>query len=382
MRSFLYLLFLSVVLSSCVDKKQQANEQLILGNWVKVKIIKLPKPKDGAIWVELPPDFYTLGFTFYPNHMADNKIGYYKADRVTFLGTTSKFKITNDSIAIFGPDSNKWHTHKLITLNKDTLKFDLDGRETTFKHYTTRQYPVWKFDKIVLSTSGCFGTCPISSTMVNLDGTVVFMGQLNTAKKGILSGKIPPEKRQTLEDNFAKTNLDSLENKYIAHWTDDQTITTTFVKNGAIFKTVVDYGRRAPYLFTWAYIPMQNLYQTIPLKPIQNKEFNPYYDLIRNSYLKKGILRIDLARSELFLLFDYIRNGVVSKNSFKPRFELHTDNYLIDSAYHIKTDYDVPTDGRYYKFTLHGKPVTIDIGFNFYDVNEKIWVWRKATEND
>jgi hypothetical protein len=29
---------------------------------------------------------------------------------------------------------------------------------------------------------------------------------------------------------------------------------------------------------------------------------------------------------------------------------------------------------------VNGKSITIDIGFNFYDVNAKNWIWRKVDE--
>jgi hypothetical protein len=44
--------------------------------------------------------------------------------------------------------------------------------------------------------------------------------------------------------------------------------------------------------------------------------------------------------------------------------------------------HDINTDGRYYTFISNGKHTTIDIGFNFYDVNIKNWDWRKIEEYD
>jgi hypothetical protein len=85
---------------------------------------------------------------------------------------------------------------------------------------------------------------------------------------------------------------------------------------------------------------------------------------------------LDLRQSETFLLFDYLRNGRISNNKFKTRFKLHTDYDPINPLY------DIDTDGRFYTFVVKGKPVTIDIGFNFYDVNAKNWVWGKADKYD
>lgn len=363
------------LLSSCTNK-HLSNDQLILGDWVKVKTIKKYKSKDSLLRLLELPDFYTPGYTFYPNHIVDNKIGYYKNDLITFLGNTSKFNITNNTLSIFRPDSNKWCTFKLILLNKDTLKLNLNGNETTFKHYSVINNPQPQFDQIVLSKSPCMGICPITNTIINSDGNVLFCVEPYVdIDRRYFTGKISKKHFLELEGNFNKIDFDSLKSSYISSWTDDETTTITFLKNGKIFKSVLDYGRRAPYLFTWAYVALQNLHQTIPLKNIKYPAFLPQFDVFGGGELWEGNLLVDLKQSELFLLFSYFKSGKISKAKFKPRFVLKS--YNSDG-----NRYDLNTDGRYYTFMVKGKPLTIDIGFNFYDVNEKIWVWRKATEYD
>jgi hypothetical protein len=379
MNRLISILSLCLLFSSCTNSQRQLdNEKNILGDWVKVR--KTHKYNPNSVPVEVPelPDFYAPGFTFYPDHTFDNKLGYFKDGyhRTVYLGTNSKFKISGDSLALFWPDSSKWYHYKLVKLTVDSLQFDFEGAITTFKHFLIKKNQTPQFDKIVIATSGCFGSCIVSNTIINSDGVVIFKGQYNAQNKGLFTGKVSKEKFQQLQDNFRKTNFDSLENSYRSGWTDDQTITTTFVKDGKIYKSVSDYGRRAPYLFTWAYIPLEYLYQTIPLNDNKYTGPIPGFDSVSHSYLKKNGMDMILKKSETFLLFDYLRTGKISSNNFKPRFKLHIDYDLITSLY------DVDTDGRYYKFIVNGKPVTIDIGFNFYDVNTKNWVWRKAGEYD
>ncbi len=234
----------------------------------------------------------------------------------------------------------------------------------------------FQFDKIILSTSSCMMECPMSNIILNADGTVIFKGQGAITKKGLFTGKVAPKYLETLQSQFEKINFDSLKNKYESPVTDLQTVSVTFIKNGKIYKTVNDYGRTAPAFLKSSYASLENLYQNIPLKKIPDPAFIPSFEGITNSKIKKEGKVLDLTQSETFLLFNYLRNGRISHSKFKTRFKLHTNYDAINPLY------DIDTDGRYFTFNVNGKPLTIDIGFNFYDVNAKNWVWRKADEYD
>jgi hypothetical protein len=377
MNRLLLLLIIFLLVSSCSKKQKQLdNERLILGDWVSV---------DSKDYMLQPPFFLIPGYTFYTNHICDNKSGYFKNNRTSFygqgkslaplyLGSLSKFKIITDSLMIFNLESGKWNGSKIIQLSADSLKLEIAGRVSIYKHLLPVKYKSAQFDKIILSSSDCFGPCPITNTIINSDGTIIFKGVAFTSEKRLFTGIIPQEEYQRLQDNFCKANIDSLNTKYEAEWTDDQTITTTFVKNGKIYKTVYDYGRKAPYLFEWAYAPLMYLYQVNSLKKALYPEFMSE-SFVTDSKLRKGDSIMELKQSESFLLFDYLRKGKVYTGNFKPKFKLH--KYLDHSLF-----YDIKTDGRFYTFLVKGKPVTVDIGFNFYDANAKNWQWRKADKYD
>ncbi|MDN3580256.1 DUF6438 domain-containing protein [Mucilaginibacter flavus] len=369
------VLSITLFFYSCKQGKlQSANEKNILGDWVKVRN---PELKNKNSIVSEFPDFERAGFSFFTNGTCNNKTGYLKrTDSTTiYLGNHSKYRISADSLYILNPDNSKWESYKLLKLTPDTLQFYLRDRLATFKHYKLNTYKSINFDKIILSTSGCYGSCPIMSIILNNDGTVLFRGLGHTGKKGDYVGKITKEEFQQLQNNFFKTNIDSLKNFYRAGWTDDETISTTFVKNGKIYKTVDDYGRQAPYQFTWAYIPLRYLYQHIKLKPNPTPVFFARFNEVRGSSFRKDGSMAPHTESETFLLFDYLRNGKQVNCQFNNRFKLHIE--LSSFPY-----YDIDTDGRYYTFIQNGKPVTIDIGFNFYDINAKNREWRKITEYD
>ncbi len=211
--------------------------------------------------------------------------------------------------------------------------------------------------------------------MIDTNGSVIFKGQGEITKRGLFTGSISKITYRSLAKSFSEINFDALKSTYTTLLSDQQTVTTTFVKDGKIQKTIYDYGRIAPLAFKRAYASLESLYKHIPLKKISNPQLIPEFDGIVDSHLTKDGMTLDLRQSETFLLFDYLRNGKISKDSFQPRFKLHT--YFEKNSLN-----DIATDGRYYTFIIKGKPTTIDIGFNFYDVNAKNWVWRKKTEHD
>ena len=386
MKSSRCLLFILLTITSCTNEKRLANERLILGNWVDVRLIHYGMNQFSGFAL-----YNAQGFTFYPNHTFDNKEGHYRNERknhydnygepdgpLTYLGTLSGYKITDDdSLRLFDPGNKHWDNYKIVKLVIDTLKIATKTDTATYVHYKLPKNITPEFDKIVLSNSGCFGHCPISNIMINNDGTLLYRGKRYTSKNGLYTSVISITRYRQLQDNFRKINFDSLQNKYNAGATDLPTTTITFVKNGKIFKSIEDYGQVAPYPFKWSYPPLENLYQAVSLKKINFPEFSGDTTNVIEDNFRKGNMIADLKQSESFLLFDYLRNGKVANTHFNKRFTIR----VFQNQY-SKTYYNLNTDGRYYTFMVKGKPLTIDIGFNFYDVNEKIWVWRKATEYD
>jgi hypothetical protein len=371
----IYLLSLCLFACSCKQRaSQSANEKNILGDWVQVRN---PVPLNKRDLVLELFDFSRSGFSFYANHTFDNRRGYIKrTDSASlFLGTLSKYDIKADTLKLLNLDSNKWENYKIVKLTRDSLQFIEDDRLATFKHCDIKQHFNLSFDKIILSTSGCYGSCPIMSIILNNDGSVFFRGIKYTNKKGIFTGTITKEDFNLLQRGFLTTNIDSLKNKYVAGWTDDETISTNFVKDGKIYKTIDDYGRTAPFQFTWAYNQVRYLYQKIALKTVSPPKVVKYFNYVKYSSFRANKKIAELTESETSLLFDYIRNGKPSTVKFKPRFKLN-----IGLGYFKHMEFE--TDGRYYKFMINNKPNVVDIGFNFYDVNERHWQWRNINEYD
>jgi hypothetical protein len=373
MNRLLLLLILGLLISGCSKKQKQLdNEKYILGDWINVAF---ENKNQNGVSFSLPP-IYDQGFTFYKNYSFVNKAGYFSRQgwgKEVFLGTLSNFQITGDSLLLLNKENKTWDNYRIFKLTPDSLKFGVDGSINVYKHVIAKTNKTPAFDKIILSTSDCFGPCPILNIAVDKDGKVIFRGVRNTSKDGLYEGSISKKYYQYLQNSFRRMDFDSLKDTYISGVSDGQTVTTTFLRNGNIYKTVYDYRRIAPSLFRWAYLPLEYLYQNIPLKKIAYPDFMVDFEFVTNLSLTKGDSILELKQSETFLLFEFLRKAKIVNQGFKPRFKIH-------SYFEINSSYDITTDGRFYIFLVKGKPVTIDIGFNFYDVNAKTWQWRKAGE--
>lgn len=131
----------------------------------------------------------------------------------------------------------------------------------------------------------------------------------------------------------------------------------------------------------WAYQPFRYLYQSVDLQPLPESKL-PYYPAYHYLKFEKGERGLVLPQSESFLLWDYLRKGKVTDESFETRFEMSYEKNsnvstwgprMIDGGYDreaVKRVKKIITDGRYFRFFVDGRePVTIDIGYNFFDRN-------------
>ncbi|RVT98018.1 hypothetical protein EOD41_18190 [Mucilaginibacter limnophilus] len=360
-------LFITVLLIALAGNNSLAQtNKNILGDWKEVKRIT----KSGA---KVPDG--RMGFSFYTNNTFINKQGFFRHDAKSnvFLGNTAKYVITGNSLKVYSPEKKAADILKIYKLSKDSLIIGIDEEKIIFARYKSYVNQSPEFDRIVLSTTGCYGECPSMKISIDKTGLLLFQGDSYTTKIGVYQSSISKALYKKLQDSFRVIDFKTLKSKYSANWTDDETISVSFIKNGHIYKTVNDYGGVAPAEFTWAYPALRYLYQKVNLKKVQ-------YHTLLGGYIsrriKKGNKILDISKSEVYLLNEYLRKGKIILGKV-------TDGYFID-IYNAdgKVVKKVITDGRYYSFIRNGKVVTIDIGFEFVRDVEKFHQWRKVIEND
>jgi hypothetical protein len=318
------------------------------------------------------------GYEFQDNGICHKKRGYYKkirsripgmenasgdrTERITtyFLGTETKYKIDGDVLSIFDLTDSAWQEAIILRLSNDTLSLQLSDNTTTNFVRTRYQFDTTQlFDEVVVSTSGCFGTCPITSTLISQSGEVVYYGEQHTIHNGLYRFTLTKEEYNKVRSDFAKAKFNELEKTYEADWTDDEEITITFLKHGKIVKSITDYGKVGPNELFWAYTPVRSMYQ---LKVLDSITTSPSVLGQPREFMSSIQSALDLSKSETFYLWNLLRQSTEVNVPFVKKYSIG-----FDEGYEIRK---LETDGRYFAFeTSGGKRITFDIGFNYFEIN-------------
>lgn len=376
----LYLI-LFFILYSCQTNNDKKLQKDILGEWIYIKTDDQRKPQtnNNHNIPPPPPPFgsHKEGYAFLENNIAEYKSGYFKMikaqereNRKTyFLGTETKYKIENDSLKIFDLESKIWKNQKIESILGDTLTTKIE--DSIFAKYARTKYninPDENYDQIILSSSGCYGSCPVLNISIDNNGNIIYFGQHYNTQNGFYKSQITKSQYQKIQTNLKKADIMNLKDNYEGSWTDDETITVTFVKNNKIVKSISDYGRQSPATFVWAYTPIRYLYQQIKLSPLKTEEL--LFPIRRISF-KKGNQICDLTKSESYYLFTEIFKGKQTNDTFEYK-------YYIEFWNDEDRKEIVHTDGRYFKF----KNKTIDIGYNFLTANNFTTKFRLQDKYD
>lgn len=359
MKTCLQITILLLITISCKSEKQKGIENNIIGDWNLEEIQnKTQKQKKEDDIVEII-SVLRGGFIFQKDDIAINKPGYFKFSRgktreenqTYYLGDSTKYKIEGDSLKIKNLETNLWDKFKVISVTKDTLKIQTKNDILKFSKLKTTINPNEKYDKIIITSSGCYGTCPVSSILISRNGSVLYYGEKFNSKNGLFSSKIDLKTFEKIENNFKKANIKNLDTHYSANWTDDNTISVSFIKNNKIVKTISDYGHKSPNDFMLAYENAQYLYQILKLNKIET-DIPLTLELLK-SHRDSTILN----RSESFLLSYLLINTKGIKKDFN-------EKYIIKPMFYKETSSNsIKTDGRYFKINDR----VLDLGFDFIE---------------
>jgi hypothetical protein len=102
------------------------------------------------------------------------------------------------------------------------------------------------FESISLKRMGCFGTCPVYTVTLRLDGSASYDGARFVERLGNFSGQVYFGDFAQLSLFVERSGHMKLADRYAAPWTDDETVQVTVTPRTGAPKTVTDYGRYGP----------------------------------------------------------------------------------------------------------------------------------------
>ncbi len=367
---FIYLFFILAIFSCKLDKKNVPNN--LIGEWSKIDEIKR---KDSP-----PPPFnepFGIGFTedrieFFNGFKRFDQDSISRKRHLNYKGTFADYKVQVDSIFILDPFNEKWEFKWKITKNlSDTLILTSNDSTSIKLERINNSKSNINFDQIIFSSSYCYGSCPVIDISIDNKNKVYYQGEDYVNPLGIYESSIDNLKTKYIFSKFGNANIDSLLNNYRANHTDDRTITTTFVKNGKIVKTIRDYGKTGPKELVWAYVPIENLHTQIELDSLKKNQFHHFKIEFGNFHNNHHFLPIE--KSESFFLWTELSKSKRVSEKFNSKYSI--TYWQPESDENGKQQYEIDrieTDGRFFKFYYNKhESVTYDLGYDFIKRNYK-----------
>jgi hypothetical protein len=372
------LLFVIVFILLVSCKKETKNPYV--GNWYFDKVVDYDSTK-----THLPKQILEIEYGPYYNFniindcVFDRKVGFYssvgdmnftipingrKIVVTNYLGTKTKCRLNKSSILFLNKGLKKWDTIRIKKVVGDTMI--VSGYENALYKLIrkrTNYYNSTDYDAITVERSPCFGSCPFNSTYIDRKGNFYFKGYDYNEQNENFQTKLNKEEAKYYFDMFDELPIVKLNDYYLAA-SDGQTNTVSFFKNGKIIKTI-SYYIKSPIDLRKAYTALSYAYQNENVEVDNQFLFN---DKVRFFSFTNKKSRFGLKDSESFFLEVALRNGKQIKTQINPKYTLEFNDW--NKSSHVK---NITTDGRFYKILMSDNSIkTIDIGYNFIDVNPVI----------
>jgi len=356
------IVFLSATLQSCSEKSKGEGDERVVGLWKLVERVESVSDRDEDLENEegvnrIVPFQNIQGYEFFSDGSCENKAGYFMEDPTNtgnevYLGTNTNYSVKNDTLRIFNLTTGLWDSYKLSRIEKDTLEFQYD--DDVFERFARVEKNIENqptFDKIVLSTTACHGTCPINDIIIGKDGLFLFNGTEYNTNNGLYKTELDTSYFNQIQRAFQIANIDKMQEEYLPPVTDLQTIQILFLKEGKVYKNISDKGHSSPAEFQWAYKALQLMQQQVMLNRYKPK----------NDFLKSETLTISKGKDRLYLNkaeTAYLKYLLAEAKELKiPFVKMYVFNVRASSGQIITAS----SDGRY--VTIGNK--TYDIGYNF-----------------
>ena len=133
---------------------------------------------------------------------------------------------------VFNRTDSTWENIGLIKslTNDKMILVSKWGRESIFLRHSNKSDST-NIDAIALSSSGCFGTCPIVNIIIESNGNVTFYGERYVDKLGFYEGQISKENFLKISDEFSKAGIETLDQNFaVGHTDDERSLQLLFLK--------------------------------------------------------------------------------------------------------------------------------------------------------
>ncbi|GLR18233.1 DUF6438 domain-containing protein [Portibacter lacus] len=368
--SILVLLIGFIILLISCQEDQDLN---LKGIWKFEKYIDKSAPK-SAIYRPINKNYNFVSdkqFRFIPGILKELNS---KPKSYEIIDPLIDFSISKNVLSYKSQFDSKEIQKKIVKLNSDTLiLMDKENIVEVYLKVDDKSITNDEIDNITLSTSGCYGKCPVTNISISRKGKLVYICEKYCPNPGIKILQIDSLFANKVFAILKYIDINRLENRYEVDHTDDEIITTTFSKNNKIIKSIYDYGNKAPNELRWIYSFLRN-FPGLNDQKLINPNFFPI-DFPNYLMFMDSVSVMALTKAETFELYKNLIFGKEVENSPKLNYKISNNRLYYEGKFeyyqeYVNTNFG-STDGRYYRFNTSNGVKIIDLGYNFIELNSK-----------
>lgn len=368
----LYILLILCTIS-CNNPFDKNTSEALQGDWVRENY---PIEKD-SIFEEPLPDLYRINtlFTFKADTLFNsNHFGSYneKTKKYKYLSYKAEFQVKDSMISWFNTITKKnidFGKVKKFTTDTIYLENFMLIREKKIHQYND-------FDAIIVTSSGCYGTCAIYNFSLDKSGSIIYAGEGFTKIKGVYKGTINKEYFNYFKQVLNQINLKNTDNEYTNNETDGNSEEIVFIKNNKVFKRISFYINDGPPKVKQLLDILRLMDFYIENKKTYNNE--SYFSILSNLAFDSSPLDSEVFIKHLsFYLWTELMKHPTNKFDFNSKTFRLKENvyryYWLEDLPNINASSleTIETDGQRFQIKFKNKPIQYyDLGYNFLVNND------------
>jgi len=325
---------------------------------------------------ELPSIFFNINniYKFSSDTIYDsNHFSIYneKTNDFEYLGYKANFKIKNSVVYWYNTASKKdIEFGKVEKLSKDTIFFE---HFMLVRNKVKQQFNN-AFDAIIVTSSGCYGSCPIYNYRLESNGDIIYAGEKFTQIKGVYAGQINKEYFNYFKNKLNQINLNQTDNQYTNNATDGNFEEIVFIKNNQVTKRISFYMNDGPPKVKQLLDILRAMHYYIEDK--KTYHYKDYFSIINPFTNTKEVNLEEFSDYQSFYLWTELMKHPSKPFQFKQKtFKINKFiSKFWDSEYEEispKSLETIETDGQQFQIKFKDSPIQYyDLGYNFLENND------------
>lgn len=370
MRLIIFFIFLISIIS-CKNSFDKEIEEHLQGDWSKEFYDKTNNDPN-----ELPSIFFNINniYKFSSDTIYDsNHFSIYneKTNDFEYLGYKANFKIKNSVVYWYNTASKKdIEFGKVEKLSKDTIFFE---HFMLVRNKVKQQFNN-AFDAIIVTSSGCYGSCPIYNYRLESNGDIIYAGEKFTQIKGVYAGQINKEYFNYFKNKLNQIDLYQTDDQYSNNTTDGNFEEIVFIKNNKITKRISFYINDGPPKVKQLLDILRAMHYYIEDK--KTYHYKDYFSIINPFTNTKEVNLEEFSDYQSFYLWTELMKHPSKPFQFKQKtFKINKFiSKFWDSEYEEispKSLETIETDGQQFQIKFKDSPIQYyDLGYNFLENND------------